>query len=313
MRVWVVAIVAVVIVVALGIYLSRASRTASNSGAGSGSAGVILRIVAAENFWGSLAAQIGGSHVRVLSVVSDPNADPHEYETNAADARAVAGADYVIENGAGYDSWMDKLVGAGAGSVSNRKVLNAAVLIGKKNGDNPHFWYDPDYVNAVAAQMEQDLIVLDPTNASYYEAQYQTLKISLAQYQDRIATIKQQYGGTKVAATEDIFVYLADAAGLDLVSPPAFTEAVAEGNDPPAASVVQFEEQLKSGDVKILVYNQQTVTPLTDTIKKLAASQGISVVGITETIQPPNLSFEDWMNGQLITLQSTLNIKNSGQ
>ena len=123
-------------------------------------------------------------------------------------------------------------------------------------------------------QMEQDLIALDSANASYYEEQYATLQASLAQYQNRIATIKQQYSGTKVAATEDIFVYLANAAGLDLVSPPAFTEAVAEGNDPPAASIVQFEEQLKSGDVKVLVYNQQTVTPLTDSMKALAAARG---------------------------------------
>ena len=121
----------------------------SESGStGTSSQSGVLHIVAAENFWGSLASQIGGSHVQVLSVVSDPNADPHEYETNASDARAVAGADYVIENGAGYDSWMDKLVSAGLGSNADRKVLNVATLIGKKNGDNPHLWYNPDYVNA---------------------------------------------------------------------------------------------------------------------------------------------------------------------
>jgi len=106
--------------------------------------------------------------------------------------------------------------------------------------------------------MGQDLVALDPANASYYEAQYQTLQASLAQYQNRIMTIKQQFGGTKVAATEDIFVYLANAAGLDLVSPPAFTAAVAEGNDPPASSIVQFEAQLKSGDVKVwCIINRQ--------------------------------------------------------
>jgi len=304
MRVWIIAIAAVVIVVALGVHLSRMPHMASTGGVPSQSG--VLHIVAAENFWGSLAAQIGGAHVQVLSIVSDPNADPHEYETNAGDARAVAGANYVIENGAGYDSWMDKLVSAGPGSNTDRKVLNVATLIGKKEGDNPHFWYDPDYVNAAAVQMGQDLVALDPANASYYEAQYQTLQASLAQYQNRIMTIKQQFGGTKVAATEDIFVYLANAAGLDLVSPPAFTAAVAEGNDPPASSIVQFEAQLKSGDVKVLVYNQQTVTPLTDSMKALAAAQGIPLVAVTETIQPPSLSFEDWMNGQLIELQNAL-------
>ncbi len=270
-----------------------------------------LQVVAAENFWGSLISQIGGSHVQVLSVVSDPNADPHEYESNTTDARAIATANYVIENGAGYDSWADKLLGAS--SDQSRKVLNVAMLLGKQEGDNPHFWYSPDYVNRVTAQMEQDLIALDPADASYYEANYKTLQSSLGQYQNRIAAIKQQFGGTKVAATEDIFAYLADASGLDLVSPPAFIQAVAEGNDPPASSIVEFENQLRSGGVQVLVYNQQTVTPLTENMKKLAADQGIPVIGVTETIQPPDASFEDWMNAELIELQNALNAKTLGQ
>lgn len=270
-----------------------------------------MKIVAAENFWGSLVSQIGGSHVQVLSVVSDPNADPHEYESNTTDARAVATADYVIENGAGYDSWMDKLLGAGTNT--HRVVLKVATLLGKQEGDNPHFWYSPDYVNQAAAKIEKDLAAHDPANASYYEAQYKTLQSSLAEYQNRIVAIKQQFGGTKVAATEDIFVYLANAAGLDLVSPPAFIQAVAEGNDPPAASIVEFENQLKSGGLRLLVYNEQTVTPLTDQIKKLAADEGIPVVGVTETIQPPDASFQEWMNAQLIDLQNALNAKTLGR
>lgn len=270
-----------------------------------------LRVVAAENFWGSLASQIGGSRAQVLSVVSDPNADPHEYETDAADARAVAGANYVIENGAGYDSWMGKLLNADTGSAANRKVLDVAVLLGKKNGDNPHFWYGPDYVNAAAAQMEKDFVALDPANAAYYETRYAELQVSLAKYQDRIAAIKTQFGGTKVATTEDIFVYLANAAGLDLVSPPAFTEAVAEGNDPPAASVVQFGDQLKAGEVKVLVYNEQTVTPLTSNMRAIATGEGIPTVGVTETIQPPAMPFEDWMDAQVAALQQALGANTS--
>ena len=270
-----------------------------------------LQIVAGENFWGNLVSQIGGSHVQVLSVVSDPNADPHEYESNTSNARAFANADYVILNGAGYDSWGDKLLSAG--SKPSRKVLDVADLLGKKEGDNPHFWYNPSYVNQVIGQTEQDLIALDPTNAAYYKEHYQTLQSSLAEYQNRISSIKQQFGGTKVAATENIFAYLADAAGLDLVSPPEFTKAVAEGNDPPASSVVEFENQLKSGDIKILVYNKQTVTPLTESVKKLAADQGIPVIGVTETIQPPDMSFQDWMNSELISLENALNPKAHGQ
>jgi zinc/manganese transport system substrate-binding protein len=269
-----------------------------------------IQIVAAENFWGSLVSQIGGTHVQVLSIVSDPNADPHEYESNTANARAFATADYIVVNGAGYDEWADKLISAGI--KPNAKVLDVANLIGQQNGDNPHFWYSPDYVNQTTKQMELDLISIDPSNAKDYEQNYANLQVSLSQYQNRIGEIRQQFGGTKVAATESIFEYLANATGLDLVSPPAFTHAVAEGNDPPANSVVQFETQLQSDNVSVLVYNQQTITPLTDNMKKLASEQGIPVIGITETIQPPDVSFQDWMNAELISLQNALNAKALG-
>lgn len=268
-----------------------------------------IQIVAAENFWGSLISQLGGTHVQVLSIVSDPNADPHEYASNTENARAIANADYIIVNGAGYDDWSNKLIGAGV--KPNCKTLNVAKLLGKKEGDNPHFWYSPDYVNQTVRQMELDLISIDPVNAAYYEQNYANLQLSLAQYQNRIAKIKQQFNGTQIAATENIFAYTAEPAGLDIISPPAFTQAVAGGNDPPAQSVVQFETQLKSGNVSLLVYNKQTVSPITEKMRNLAAEQGIPVVGITETIQPPDVSFQDWMNSELISIQNALNAKNS--
>jgi zinc/manganese transport system substrate-binding protein len=300
---------AVIVGALIFVGVSRHQAQSLNS---SQSGGGIVQVVAAENFWGSIVSQIGGSHVQVLSIVSDPNADPHEYESNASDARAVSNAAYVIENGVGYDSWMDKLVSAG-GSNPDRKVLNVGQLVGKKEGDNPHLWYNPAYVNQAAAQMEQDLIAIDPAHASDYKQNYATLQSNLAEYQNRITSIKQQYAGAKVAATEDIFAYLATAAGLDLISPPAFIEAVAEGNDPPAQSVVEFENQLKDKQPVVLVYNEQTVTPLTENIKALAAQENIPVIGVTETIQPPDATFEEWMNAELIDLQNALNANALGQ
>ena len=264
----------------------------------------VLHVVAAENFWGSLVAQIGGSHVQVTSIVTDPNVDPHTYESNAQTARAFANADYVVLNGAGYDSWGEKLLGGNPSS--HRVVLDVATLLGKKQGDNPHFWYDPAYVNQVASRMEHDLIALDPSNASYYEQQYQALRSALLPYQNRIVSIRQHFAGTNVAATEDIFSYFASAAGLNLISPTAFMQAIAEGNDPPSASVVLFQNQLASRQPAVLVYNQQTITPLTARMKKLATTEGISVVGVTETIQPPSASFQDWMNAQVLALQTAL-------
>jgi zinc/manganese transport system substrate-binding protein len=273
--------------------------------------GPILQVVAGENFWGSLVSQIGGNKVHVNSIVSDPNADPHEYESNNTDARNFANANYVILNGAGYDSWGDKLLAASPSKT--RLELNVATLLGKRDGDNPHFWYNPAYVNTVIAKMTTDLSALAPKDSSYFQQQLKVLKSSLSQYQGRISSIREQFGGTKVAATEDIFVYLAQASDLDLVSPPAFIEAVAEGNDPPINSVTDFEQQLQSGSIKVLVYNQQTVTPLTDNIKKLAADNNIPVIGVTETVQPPNTSFQDWMNAELIELQNALNSNALGQ
>lgn len=270
-----------------------------------------LQIVAAENFWGSLVSQLAGPHAQVLSIVSDPNADPHEYSSSVATARAVATADYVVVNGAGYDSWCDKLLNAGGNP--NRKVLNVADLVGQKTGANPHFWYNPDFVNRVAAQMEQDLIWIDPKNTDDYRRQYQAVQASLAHYQNRIQAIRQQFKGTKVAATEDIFLYLGNAAGLNVISPPAFMQAVAEGNDPPVQSLIEFQNQIKNKEPVVLVYNEQTVTPLTEGIKKMAADNEIPVVGITETIQPPNVSFENWMDAEIAALQNALMRKAAGK
>ena len=270
-----------------------------------------ITVVAGENFWGSLVSQLGGDKVSVTSIVSDPNADPHEYESNVNDAKLFATANYVILNGAGYDSWGNSLLSASPNA--GRKVLVVALLLGKKEGDNPHFWYSPDFVNRVVARMESDLISIDPKDTDYFQVQYKALQSSLAKYQNRIASIKHAFGGTKVASTESIFVYLADAAGLNLVSPPEFIDAVAEGNDPPASSIVEFEKQIKSHEPQVLVYNEQTVTPLTDNIKRLAAEANIPTIGITETIQPPDVTFQEWMNAELMTLQNALNAKALGK
>jgi zinc/manganese transport system substrate-binding protein len=287
----------VVVVVVIGLTTGRPTKGSAKNG--------IIQVVAAENFWGSLASQLGGVHAHVTSIVSDPNADPHEYESNASTARSFASADFVILNGAGYDNWGNKLLSANPNPA--RRVLVVADLLGKKNGDNPHFWYDPADVNQVVAQIEQDYIAIEPADKAYFQQQYRHLQASLSGYQSLIVSIKKQFAGTKVAATESIFQYLAAAAGLDLVSPPAFTEAVAEGNDPPTNSVVTFQQQLKSNQVKLLVFNEQTVTPLTDSMKQLAAAQSIPVVGITETIQPPNTSFQLWMSAEVNKLEKALN------
>jgi len=285
------------------------------SGSFSGNQGTLtggkVQVVAAENFWGSLVSQLGGERTHVLSIVSNPNADPHEYESSSTNAQAIANASLVIVNGAGYDQWALNLIAAEGNQ--HQKILNVQELIGQHVGANPHFWYSPYYVNETVAAMYKDLVAVDPAGASYYRQQYYSLISSLATYNQRINTIAHLFGGTRVAATEDIFAYLANATKLYLVSPSAFMKAVAEGNDPPAASVATFQQQLQNKTVSVLVYNQQTATPLTESMKALAAQNAIPIVGVTETIQPPDVTFQDWMNSQLISLQNALNAQALGQ
>ena len=275
-----------------------------SQGAGCSVSGGVVPVVAAENFWGSLVSQIGGIHTSVLSIVTDPNADPHEYEGSAANAQAIADACLVVVNGAGYDSWALSLISATGNQYQT--ILNVQQLLGEPSGTNPHFWYSPQYVNETVKAMYRDLVRIDPADGSYFTRQYASLNASIGAYSMRIDDIARRFGGTKVAATEDIFVYLANATKLDLVSPPEFMQAVAEGNDPSAAGVAAFQQQLENRSVALLVFNEQTITPLTDSVKALASQYGIPVVGVTETIQPPGTQFQAWMNSELIAIESAL-------
>jgi zinc/manganese transport system substrate-binding protein len=252
--------------------------------------------------------------VNVTSIVSDPNTDPHEYESNPANAIAITNAQFVIVNGAGYDTWALDILSAE--NTANQVVLNVQGLINQSVTANPHFWYSPYYVNDTVAAMYKDLIKIAPADRAYFTQQYANLNASLWQsYMSQEVYIKAHYSGVPVASTESIFVYTANATGLDVVSPPAFMEAVAEGNDPPAQSVAQFETLLQGGNssVRVLVYNEQTVTPLTQTIKAEAAQYQIPIIGVTETIQPPTATFQAWMQGELYSLTNALNAQVLGE
>jgi zinc/manganese transport system substrate-binding protein len=307
----IIVIALLVIGTAAGLYLT--TRSSPGSTTASTSSGVI-QVVAAENFWGSLVSQIGGTHVNVTSIVSDPNTDPHEYESNPADAIAITNAQLVIVNGAGYDTWALDIISAE--NTPNQVVLNVQELINQSGTANPHFWYSPYYVNDTVAAMYRDLVKIDPTDTAYFRQQYTNLNASMwTDYMSLEVQIKQEFGGAPVASTESIFVYMANATGLDLVSPAAFMQAVAEGNDPPAQSVAAMENLMNGGNssVRVLVYNEQTVTPLTQNIKALAAQNQIPTVGVTETIQPPTTPFQVWMGAELIALQDALNAQALGQ
>ncbi len=291
-----------VLVAAVGLI----SASAACGGGPTASAGS-LNVVAGENFWGSIAGQLGGSKVNVQTVVTDPNADPHEYESNTSDARAFAQADVVILNGAGYDDWGQKLLDAN--SSSHRQVLNVAHLIGKKAGDNPHFWYDVQYVIQVANAITTAYESIDRADASYFDEQRTVFGHALEPYFVKIADIRDRYAGVAIGSTESIFFYMAALLGLKLISPPEFMDAVAEGNDPPAAAVVEFQNQVTNRQIKVLVYNNQTVTAVTTHIKQLAESNKIPLVGVSETLQPLTATFQDWQLSQLRQLETALSMQ----
>ena len=271
----------------------------------SSTSGTTLQVVAGQNFWGSIAAQLGGTHVSVTSVVTNPNADPHEYESSPKDARAFATANYVILNGAGYDDWASKLLAANPNQ--GRKVFTVADLLNKKPGDNPHFWYNPDWVEKVADRITADYQALDSADASYFSQQRAAFRTALQPYHDRIAKIRSSFSGVPVGSTESIFQYQASALGLNLISPPEFMKAVAEGNDPPAQTVAEFHDLIASKKIKLLVYNVQTSTNVTEELKRQATNNNIPVVGVSETLQPVDATFQEWQDAQLLTLQNALN------
>jgi zinc/manganese transport system substrate-binding protein len=245
---------------------------AANGGGSSGK----LQVAAAENFWGSIAAQVGGDRVQVTSVISNPGADPHSYEATAADARLVARAGYVIENGAGYDPWAAKLLAANP--AANRRVLDVGALAGVREGGNPHLWYSPAIVDRVVARLAADF----GTDPSAYESS------GLGDYHSTIAAIKQKYSGTPVGATESIFVYLAQATGLNLVTPPDYMKAISQGSDPAPADKATVDQQLGSKSVKVLVFNPQNSTPDVQAVVDRARAEKIPVLEITETPAPAN-------------------------
>lgn len=271
--------------------------------AGAGS-GTTLQVIAGENFWGNVASQLGGSHVSVTSIVTNPNTDPHEYESSATDARAFATADYVVLNGAGYDDWGQKLLSASASA--RRKVFTVADLLHKKAADNPHFWYNPDWVEKVADRITADYQALDSADSAYFSQQREAFRNALQPYHDVIARIRSAFTGVAVGSTESIFVYMAQALGVDLKSPPEFMQAISENSDPSAQTVAEFQNQVSDHLIKVMVYNTQTSTPITENLKQLAAQNSIPVVGISETVEPATASFQDWQTKQLNAMQAAL-------
>ena len=262
-----------------------------------------INVVAAENFYGNIVQQLGGSHVSVTSIISDPNVDPHEYESNVQTAIAVSKARLVIENGGGYDSWADRLLAAAP--ADNRLVIKGYDTAPMKLPENEHVWYSIADITTIAQAISTDLKKLDTADAALFDHNLDTFIQSLEPLQQKISQIKGKYQGTSVGLTETIYLYQAVPLGLNVLTPFAFQKAMAEGNDPPADTVITAENQINRHQIKVLIYNAQTVTPSTTKLENDAKQQNIPIVPVTETM-PPSKTYQTWMLAQLNALEQAL-------
>ena len=283
---------------ARGVAVAMAALLVAGCGIGSPPAGSSgrLHVVAAENFWGSIAAQVGGGTVSVTTIINNPDADPHDYDPTPADARAIAQADYVIVNGAGYDPWASKLLDANP--VDGRKVLDVAKLAGVRDGDNPHMWYSPTIVQRVILKMGTDLGLADRAQQLWSDG--------FAEYRNTIAIIRQKYSGTPVGATESIFAYMAQGTGLDLITPSAYLNAISEGADPSASDKATVINQIDTKQIRVFVFNSQNSTPEVQGLVDRARARGIPIVSVTETLVPAEASFQAWQTAELKALLAAL-------
>jgi zinc/manganese transport system substrate-binding protein len=264
-----------------------------------------LPVVAAENFWGSIAGQLGGSKVAVSSIIVNPDTDPHSYEATASDGAAIARSRMAIVNGIGYDSWASKLIAANP--ASGRVVLDAGKLLGLSEGDNPHQWYSPSSVQRVIAQIVLDYERLDPKDTPYFEQRHALFQArELAEYNRLRSSIRARYAGVPVGYSESIFQPLGEDLGLRLLTPYSFAKAIAEGVDVSADDKQTVDRQAEERSIKVWVYNSQNATPDVQRVNQLARAAHIPITTITETLSPPSDTFEQWQAAQLASLRAAL-------
>lgn len=261
-----------------------------------------LSVVAAENFYGDVARQIGGADIAVTSIMSNPDQDPHLFEASPSTARDLAGAKIVIASGADYDPWMEKLLAAS--TAPGRKEIVVADLVHKKAGDNPHIWYDPATMAALADRLTADLVAADPAHEADYRKRHADFLASLRPLDAKIGEMRAKFAGVPVTASEPVFGYMAKALGLKMHSE-KFQLAVMNNTEPGVSDVAAFEDDLKQHKVRVMLFNAQANEPSVQRLLKLARDEKIPIVGITET-EPAGKTYQDWMLSQLAALDKAL-------
>lgn len=276
-----------------------------STAAGGGSSSGRLQVVAAENFWGSVASQLGGSKVQVRSIIVNPSTDPHSYEPTAADGVALAGSQMAIINGIGYDAWASKLIDANPSS--SRVVLNVGDLLRLKEGDNPHQWYSPSSLQTVIDRIAVDYKRLDPKDAGYFDHRRTAFETQgLSQYDRLIRQIRSRYAGVPVGYSESIFQPLGTALALKLLTPLSFAKAIAEGTDVSAQDKQTVDAQAQGRKIKVWIFNSQNETPDVQRVNQLARAAHIPITTITETLSPASATFEQWQVAELESLRRAL-------
>lgn len=254
-----------------------------------------IKVIAAENFYGGVAQQIGGPQVAVTSVMSNPDQDPHLFEASPSVVRDLTSADLVIYNGADYDPWMAKLLTVA--TRPGRTVIVAADLVHRQAGDNPHLWYDPGTMPAVAKSIADALAKIDPAHAADYQARLAAFLAALKPIDEKVEAIRKKYAGVPVTASEPVFGYMAAALGFKMRNE-KFQIAIMNDTEPSARDVAAFERDLKEHKVRVMFYNKQASDKIVQHLVELARASSVPVVGVTELV-PPGMTFQQWMLSEL--------------
>jgi zinc/manganese transport system substrate-binding protein len=287
----------------LSIGLMALAGCGGGSSAGASSEGKISA-VGAENEYANVIEQIGGKYVDVSAVESDPNTDPHSFEASASVAQEVSGADVVVQNGVGYDTYMEKI--EGASSNSSRKVIDVQELLGLPDSTaNPHLWYKPETMPAVAKQLVADFSELQPAHKAYFAANLKKFEASLRPWLKGLAGFTKKFPGAAVATTEPVADYLLEAAGIENLTPFTMQADIMNGTDPAPEAVAEQEGFFTEKKADAFVYNQQVTDSITEKFLESAAANGVPVVGVYETM-PTGYSYQRWMEAELKALEEAI-------
>ncbi|MFT8358867.1 metal ABC transporter solute-binding protein, Zn/Mn family [Bifidobacterium aquikefiri] len=268
-----------------------------------------INILAAENEYGDVAKSIGGSHVNVTSIISNPNADPHDFEASPSDVKLIAQAKIVVQNGVGYDDWLNKMLKAH--ESSDRTVINAQEVLGLPDSTkNPHLWYEPKTMPAVATKIAAKLESIDPNHASDYKKNLQTFNTSMKSYTEALAEFQTKHPSVAVAATEPVANYMLDAAKVDIKTPWTLQAAIMNDQDPSAQDSATQMALFSNKSVHAFVYNQQVTSDLTAKYKAAAKKNGIPIVAVYETM-PAKYHYVQWMTSELAALDKAVSQQQS--